>query len=188
MNEILGRAEIVELDDTQWERESTDPEQQCLVQSCGKMGVVIGPVALLNKPCSGCVPHLVLCNLPTLSALDRLKKRKRKELQDVAEQQQQQKQQQHMHTTRSSSEQPLSSEQVTAAEASSRASLTIAAGKRKMTMANSTLLSRDRLLPQMSVRLHSSYKSGCLQLSAGEEILLGYGRAYGAFDNHRTCP
>ena len=52
------------------------------------MGVVIGAVALLNKPCSRCAPHLLLCNLPSVSALDRLKKRRRADLQDVAEQQQ----------------------------------------------------------------------------------------------------
>ena len=154
---------------------------------------MIGPVALLNKPCSGSAPHVVLCSLPTVSALDRLKKRRRTVLQDVAEQQQQsgaegrqclqkqQQQQQHMHATRSSGEQSLSWEQVTAAEARSRADLTTAASKRKMWTTNRTLLPQDRLLPQMSVRLHSSYKSGCQRLNAGEEILLGYGRSYCAF-------
>lgn len=191
LTEQLGRAEIVELTDTQWERESANLEQHCLVQSRGKMGVVIGPIALLNKPYSGCTPHLLLCNLPSVSALERLKKRRRTVQQNVAKQQhsgsegrqclQQQQQRQHMHATRSSGEQPLSWEQVTAAEARSRTDLTTAAGKRKMFTTNRILLPRDRLLPQMSVRLHSSYKSGCLQLNAGEEILLGYGRAYCTF-------
>lgn len=138
LTELLGRAEIVELTDTQWERESADPEQHCLVQSRGKMGVVIGPVALLNKPCSGRAPHLLLCNLPSVSALERLKKRRRTAQQNVAEQQHSDsegrqclQQQQHMHATRSSGEQPLSGEQVTAAEARSRTDLRTAAGKRK---------------------------------------------------------
>jgi len=133
LTELLGRAEMVELTDEQWERQSADPEQQCLVQSCGKMGVMIGPVALLNKPCSGSAPHVVLCSLPTVRVLDRLKERKGAVLQNVAEQQQQsgaegrqclqkqQQQQQHMHATRSSGEQPLSFEEVSAAKARTRA-------------------------------------------------------------------
>jgi len=77
-------------------------------------------------------------------------------LQNVAEQQQQQskaegrqclqeqqQQQQHMRATRSSGEQPLSWEQVTAAEARSRANLATAADKRKMLTTNRTLLPQD---------------------------------------------
>ena len=181
LSDHLGRAEIVELTEAQWQRESADPKQHCLIQSCGKVGVVIGPPALLNKPCSGSAPHLLLCNLPSVSALERLKKKRRTLQQNVTRQQQQQ--QQHKQATRSSGEQPLSFEQKAAAEGRSRADLTIAAGKRKQSMANKTLLSRDRLLPQVSLRLHSSYKSGCLHMSSGDELLLGYGTAYGAFEN-----
>ena len=182
LSEQLGKAEIVE---PQWQRESADPDQHCLIRSCGKMGVVIGPVALLNKPCSGGAPHLLLCNLPSVSALERSKKKRRTVQQNTAEQQQQQQlhQQQHQYTqaTRSRGIQPLSAEQVAVAEDKSRADLMVAAGKRKLGMANRTLLSRDRLLPQVSVRLHSSYKSGRLHLHTGDELLLGYGTAYGAF-------
>jgi hypothetical protein len=190
ITEQLGRAEIVELTDEQWERERASSEQHCLVESCGKLGVVIGPVALLNKPRSGCAPHIVLCSLPSVSALDRLKKSRRTALQNAAEEQVQQQssdeerqwlRQQHMQATRGSGERPLSSEAVTVAEAQSRAALLIAAGKRKLCVTNKTLLSRDRPLPQMSVRPHSSYKSGRVQLNEGEELLLGYGRGYGAF-------
>ena len=49
----LGKAEMVQLTDQQWIRESADSEQHCLLSSRGKTGVVIGPVALLNKPCTG---------------------------------------------------------------------------------------------------------------------------------------
>ena len=84
-----------------------------------------------------------------VSALERLKQRKRTDLQHVAEQQSDgheqqclQQQLQHMQTT---------------------------------------LLSQDRLLPQMSVQLHSSYKSGCQLLNTGDQLLLGYGTAYRTF-------
>jgi hypothetical protein len=195
ISEQLGRAEVVELTDKQWERERANPEQHCLIESCGKLGVVIGPVALLNKPRTGCCPHFILCNLPSVSALDRLKTSRRIALQNVAEDQEKQQQQnsgdkwqqqQQMRTTRSSDNKPLSSEAVAAAEAQSRAALLVAAGKRKLSVTNKTLLSQDRLLPQMSVRLHSSYQSGFLRLTAGEELLLGYGRAYGAFNTYRS--
>jgi hypothetical protein len=189
----LGRAEVIELTDQQWERESAKPEQHCLIESCGKLGVVIGPIALLNKPRSGCTPHVVLCNLPDWSALDRLKKSRRTALQNGPEEQQQQQrqqqqqvveeqQQQEERSTRSSGR-SMSREAIAAAEAHSRTALLVAAGKRKLSVGNKTLLSRDRLLPQMSVRFHSSYKSGRLLLNAGEELLLGYGRGYGAFDS-----
>jgi hypothetical protein len=187
----LGKAEIVQLTDEQWNRESADPEQHCLIMSCGKSGVVVGPVALLNKPCTRCAPHLVLCNLPTVSAFDRLKQSIRV-TQNVAEQQQQeeeqqiavneqQQQQQHVPATRSSGHEILSESLIAAAEAGSQSDLMSAARKRKARASSSTILSRDRLLPQMSMRVHSSYKSKSLRLSAGEEILLGYGRAYGVF-------
>ena len=201
----LGKAEIVQLTDEQWVRESANPEQHCLIMSGGMTGVVIGPVALLNKPCTGCTPHLVLCNLPTVSALDRLKQSIRV-TQIVAERQQQQQtavkeqmavneqqQQQQVLSTRSSGHGILSGSLIAAAEAGSRADLMSAARRQKARVSSSTmqkaklsgdalrLLSRDRLLPQMSLRVHSSYKSKSLRLSAGEEILLGYGRAYGVF-------
>ena len=82
--EQLGRAEVVELTEEQWQRACTDPEQRCLVESCGTLGAVIGPVALLNKPRSGCAPHLLLCNLPSVSAVERLKERRRTVLQYIA--------------------------------------------------------------------------------------------------------
>jgi DNA-binding protein H-NS len=186
----LGKAEVVQLTDEQWNRESADPEQHCLIMSCGKTGVVVGPVALLNKPCTRCAPHLVLCNLPTVSAFARLKQSIRV-TQNVAEQQQQiavnEQQQQHQQhqqlvpATRSSGHCILSESSIEAAEAGSRADLMSAARKRKARASSSTVLSRDRLLPQMSLRVHSSYKSKSVRLSAGEEILLGYGRAYGVF-------
>jgi hypothetical protein len=50
----LGRAEVVELTKVQWERELAYVGQQCLVKAGGRLGVIIGPVALLNTPCSGC--------------------------------------------------------------------------------------------------------------------------------------
>ena len=192
----LGKAEMVQLTDEQWKRECADPEQHCLVMSGGKTGVVIGPVALLNKPCTECTPHLVLCNLPTVSAFDRLKQSIRV-TQNVAERQQQQQtavneqqtavneqhqQQQALVTsTRSSRHSILSESSIAAAEAGSRADLRSAARKRKNRVSSSTVMSRDRLLPQMSLRVHSSCKSKSLRLSAGQEILLGYGTAYRAF-------
>jgi hypothetical protein len=204
ITEQLGRAEMIELTDKQWERECSNLEQHCLIESCGKLGVVIGPVALLNKPCTGCSPHFVLCNLPSVNALDRLKRSRRTALQNVAEEQQQQQQNgrelqlssgerqqqqsggeqqlQRMRTTRLNGEKPLSVEAVTAAEAKIQVNLMTAAGKRKMSVTNKTLTPQDRLLPQLSVRLHSSCKSGRLHMIAGEELLLGYGISYGAYD------
>ena len=99
----------------------------------------------------------------------------------VIEQQQQQQQQQQF--VLASGHGILSESLIAAAEAGSRTDLMSAARKRKARVISSTVLSRDRLLPQMSLRVHSSCKSKSLRLSAGEEILLGYGRAYGAF-----CP
>jgi citrate lyase alpha subunit len=134
---------------------------------------------------------MVLCNLPNWSALDRLKKSRRTALQNGPEEQQQrqqqqqqvvEEQQQQVRSTRSSGG-SMSCEAIAAAEAHSRAALLVTAGKRKLSVSNKTLLSRDRLLPQMSVRFHSSYKSGRLLLNAGEELLLGYGKGYGAFDS-----
>jgi hypothetical protein len=43
-------------------------------------------------------------------------------------------------------------------------------------------MSEDRLLPEVSVRLHSSHRNELVKLSAEEELLLGYGTAYGTFD------
>jgi DNA-binding LytR/AlgR family response regulator len=121
------------------------------------------------------------CSNASVSALDRLKKSRRTALQNAAEEQAQQQSsdeerqwlwQQHIPATRGSGERPLSSEAVTVAEAQSRAALLIAAGQRKLCVANKTLLSQDRLLPQMSVRPHSSYKSGHVQLTAGKSYCL----------------
>jgi hypothetical protein len=187
----LGRAEVIVLTEEQRARESANPNQHCLVKLGKKLGVVIGPVALFNKPCSGGTPHLLLCNLPTVSALERSKKSRRRALQEgVAEQQQQhvadenqqQQQQQQRRTTRGCGEKPLSPKAVAAAEAQSSADLRVAAGKRKVCVSNSTLMSEDRLLPEVSVRLHSSYRSERVHLSAEEELLLGYGTAYGTFE------
>jgi hypothetical protein len=87
----LGRAEVIVLTEEQRARESANSDQHCLVKLGKKLGVVIGPVALFNKPCSGGTPHLLLCNLPTVSALERSKKCIRRALQEcVVEQQQQQ--------------------------------------------------------------------------------------------------
>jgi hypothetical protein len=185
----LGRAEVIVLTEEQRARESANPDQHCLVKLGKKLGVVIGPVALFNKPCSGGTPHLLLCNLPTVSALERSKKCIRRALQEcVVEQQQQQhvadeqQQQQQGRTTRGCGEKPLSPKAVAAAEAQSSADLRVAAGKRKFCVSNSTLMSEDRLLPEVSVRLHSSHRSERVHLSAEEELLLGYGTAYGTFD------
>jgi hypothetical protein len=46
----LGRAEVVVLTEEQRARESANPDQHCLVKLGKKLGVVIGPVALFNKP------------------------------------------------------------------------------------------------------------------------------------------
>jgi hypothetical protein len=125
------------------------------------MGVVIGPVALFNKPRSGGTPHLLLCNFPSVSALKRSKKSIRRALQegvteqqqqqeDVADKQQQQdvadeqqQQQQHGRTTRGCGEKPLLAKAIAAAEAQSRADSRSAAGKRKLCVTNSTLMSED---------------------------------------------
>jgi hypothetical protein len=189
----LGRAEVVELTKVQWERERAYVGQQCLVKAGGRLGVIIGPVALLNKPCSGCTPHLLLCNLPSVSAFERSKQSRRKVLQSNLQEQPHTSnaeqllllagtQLQQGPSTRGSGQKPLSCKAIAAAEAQSRLDLVFAAGKRKLSVSNNTILSRDRLLPQMSVRLHSSNKGGRLCLRARQELLLGYGNAYGEFD------
>jgi hypothetical protein len=160
------------------------------------VGVLIGPIALLNKPSSDSTPHLLLCNLPSVSAQEQVKKSRRKALQSVAEgqqqivteEQQQQKvveeqQQQHRRATRGCGEKPLSPTAIAAAEAQSRSDLAAAAGKRKVAVTTNTMLSQDRLLPHVSVRLHSSRSSGRLILSTNEELLLGYGNAYGVYES-----
>eukprot|EP00953_Heterococcus_sp_UTEX-ZZ885_P006437 3936-Heterococcus_DN1.PRE.6 len=188
----LGRAEVIELTKVQWERERACVGQQCLVKASGRLGVIIGPVALLNKPCSGCTPHLLLCNLPSVSAFERSKQSRCKALQSNSQEQphtcnaEQQlllagTQLQQGPSTRGSGQKPMTCKAIAAAEAQSRMAQKVAAGKRKHSVNNNTILSRDRLLPQMSVRLHSSFKGGRLCLKASQELLLGYGSAYGEF-------
>ena len=46
--------------------------------------LVIGPVALLNKPVRGGIPHFVLKNPPTTTAMDRLLKTLRTQVQNEA--------------------------------------------------------------------------------------------------------
>ena len=88
------------------------------------MGDVIDPVALLNKPHFRCASYLFL---PTVSALERLKKRRRTVLQNTAEQQQSsgeqqqqssgEQQQQLVQAARDSRQKPLSPDGLAAAAA-----------------------------------------------------------------------
>ena len=211
----LSKAGVIEVSLTQAAKLAA-AGNTCLFKSNGKYGVVIGPVALLNKPQCRQHPHLLLCNLPAISSLQSFKKKRKSDLQreqdaqDAREcereqeqckedaeskgdaqcngnaqcekQQQQEQHKQSLRSTRRSGLPSLTCAEIAAAAEQSRDDLRRTAHKRKLTVANSTLLPHERLPLQCSLKLHSSHKSSSIKLFANQQLLLGYGRDYASYN------